>query len=221
MGGLLLENGDREQEYLGASLTFNKRLANRWMLRGNFTWSDWEWSKVPLSEREDLSVTLGGGDSEGDPVLQGSGTASGAKGAVFINSSWAYNLNALYQVAPDRPWGFNVAAAFNGREGYAMPYFTRIGVPANYQPQPFRLFIAGTDSPDEFRFDDVHTIDLRAEKELTFGDFGATLGIDVFNVTNENTVLQRQLRLGIGTTDHLTEHLSPRIVRLGVRLNFR
>src|SRR6185503_6376569 len=36
--GVELANGDNEQEYKGAALTFNKRLANRWMLRGNFTW---------------------------------------------------------------------------------------------------------------------------------------------------------------------------------------
>jgi hypothetical protein len=34
---------DREDEYQQASLIFNKRLANRWLLRGNFTWQDWEW----------------------------------------------------------------------------------------------------------------------------------------------------------------------------------
>jgi hypothetical protein len=68
-GGSFLENGDREQEYQGASLTFNKRLANRWMLRGNVTYADWEWSSVPDSEREDPTVSLGGGDIEGDPVL--------------------------------------------------------------------------------------------------------------------------------------------------------
>ena len=34
-----------EEEYLGASLTFNKRLANRWLLRGNVAWQDWEWGR--------------------------------------------------------------------------------------------------------------------------------------------------------------------------------
>ena len=74
---------------------------------------------------------------------------------------------------------------------------------------------------DEVRFDDIHTIDLRAEKELTFGDVGATIGLDVFNVTNESTVLQRRLQLGLTSSDYITEHLSPRIVRVGVRLNLR
>lgn len=33
-----------ENTYKGTSLTFNKRLANRWLLRGNFAWQDWEWN---------------------------------------------------------------------------------------------------------------------------------------------------------------------------------
>ncbi len=220
-GGTFLENGDREQEYQGASLVFNKRLANRWMLRGNFTWADWQWSSVPDSEREDLSISLGGGDIEGDPVLQGSGTGSGSKGAVYINSEWSYSVNGLYQVSPDRPWGFNFALNFQGRQGYPIPYFTRVNFPANYQPAPVRGFIAATPGPDDFRFDDIHTIDARVEKEFTFSDVGVTIGVDAFNLTNEATVMQRQHRLGLATTNHLLEHLSPRILRIGARLSFR
>lgn len=217
-GGQFLENGDREQEYQGVSVILNKRLANRWMLRGNFTLSDWEWSEVPDSEIENPTRTLGGGDREGDPVLQGSGTGSGAKGGVYINSEWSYSLNALYQVAPDRPWGFNVAASFQGREGYPLPFFGRTGFFGNMNG---RLFPAATTSPDEFRQDDIHTIDARIEKEFNFSDFGLTLGVDVFNLTNEATVLQRQHRLGLGTSGHVTEVLSPRLVRVGARLSFR
>ncbi len=41
---------------------------------------------------------------------------------MFINSTWSYSLNGLYQIAPDRPWGFNVAANLNGRQGYPLRY---------------------------------------------------------------------------------------------------
>jgi hypothetical protein len=81
--GFLMENGDREQDYLGASFTFNKRLANRWLLRGHVTWQDWEWS-VPGSEEEDPTHDIPG-NQDGDPVLLGSGTGSGAKGGIYIN----------------------------------------------------------------------------------------------------------------------------------------
>src|SRR6185436_13613032 len=187
-------NSDLEQDYKGASLTFNKRLANRWMLRGNFTWSDWSWNKVPDSEIEDQTAFLGGG-FEGEPVMQGSGTGSGSKGAVYINSEWSYSMNGLYQIAPDRPWGFNAALSLTGRQGYPLPYYERLTLPtANNQPTT-RAFIAATNRPDDFRLDDIRTVDARLEKEFTFSDFGLTLGVDCFNLFNEGTVLQRNHRL--------------------------
>jgi hypothetical protein len=217
--GSLLENGDLEQEYLGASLVFNKRLANRWMLRGNFSWSDWEWSSVPASELENPTDFLGGGEREGDPVLQGSGTGSGAKGGIYINSEWSYSVNGLYQIAPDRPWGFNVALNLNGRQGYPIPYFVRVLTGPNQQFAAYTLQL--TDSPDEFRLDDIHMVDARVEKEFTFSDFGFTLGVDVFNVFNESYILQRNHRIGQTTSDHVREISSPRVVRFGARLSFR
>ena len=217
--GTFLRNGDREQEYKGASLVFNKRLANRWMLRGNFTYSDWTWSKVPDSENEDPTLLLGGGVQEGDPVLQGSGTGSGAKGGIYINSKWSYSVSGLYQIAPERPWGFNFALNLNGREGYPVPYFRRVFLPANYNGASENVQV--TSSPDSFRLDDIHIVDARLEKEFTFSDFGLTLGADVFNVFNEGYVLQRNHRLGQTTSDFVREITSPRIIRFGARLSFR
>jgi carboxypeptidase family protein len=219
-GGGFLENGDREQEYRGASLVFNKRLANRWMLRGNFTLADWEWSSVPGSEAEDPTRTLGGGDREGDPVLQGSGTGSGSKGGIYINSEWSYSVNGMYQIAPDRPWGFNVATNLTGRQGYPIPYFRRRGgelARENFATTNIQV----TDETDEFRLDDIHMVDARVEKEFTFSDFGLTLGVDVFNVFNEAYILQRNHRLVQTTSDNVREITSPRIIRFGARLSFR
>ncbi|HWM91983.1 MAG TPA: TonB-dependent receptor [Thermoanaerobaculia bacterium] len=212
--GVFYENGDREQEFLGASLTFNKRLSNRWMVRGNVSWQDWTWN-VPDSELEDPTLFLGGGH-DGDPVLQGSGVGSGAKGGIYINSNWSYSMNGLYQVAPDRPWGFNLAANVTGREGYPIPYYRRVGR-AGF---PGQVSVQVTES-DEIRNEDIHVLDARVEKEFTFSDFGLTLGVDIFNALNENFVLQRRHQLALGASNNVTEILSPRIFRIGARLSFR
>jgi hypothetical protein len=218
-GGYYLYNSDREQEYKGASLVFNKRLANRWMLRGNVTWSDWTWSSVPASDITDPTPVLGGGTREGDAVLQGSGTGSGSKGGVYINSKWAYSVNGLYQIAPDHPWGFNVALNVTGREGYPVPYFVRVFLPGNENNAASNVQV--TERPDSFRLDDINIVDARVEKEFTFSDFGLTLGVDCFNVFNEAFVLQRQHRLNTGAADRVTEITSPRIFRIGARVSFR
>jgi len=171
-------------------------------------------------------VLLGGGaggvwgQREGDPVLQGSGTGSGSKGGIYINSKWSYSINGLYQIAPDRPWGFNVAANLNGREGYPLPYWRRRGG-TNARDNFALTSVAVTSDPDEFRLDDIHMIDARVEKEFSFSDFGLTLGIDVFNVMNEAYVLQRNHRMAQSTSDNVREVTSPRIFRLGARISFR
>jgi hypothetical protein len=218
-GGYYLYNSGKEQEYKGASLVFNKRLANRWMLRGNVTYSDWTWSKVPAGDVTDPNPPLGGGNREGDPVLQGSGTASGAKGGVYINSKWAYSVNGLYQIAPDHAWGFNVALNLTGRQGYPVPYYVRAQLPNNENGA--LVYVQSTDRPDTYRLDDINIVDARVEKEFTFSDFGLTLGVDCFNVFNEAFVLQRQHRLTTSAADRVTEITSPRIFRVGARVSFR
>ncbi|HKV11185.1 MAG TPA: TonB-dependent receptor [Thermoanaerobaculia bacterium] len=218
--GAYLTNGDREQEFTGASVTFNKRLANRWMLRGNVSWQDWQWN-IPSSENEDPTDTIGGGVVDGTDVLQGSGTASGAKGNIFINSNWSYSLNGLYQVAPDRPWGFNVGANLNGREGYPLRWSRRILRSTIVDAAGTGRDIPIDADPNEFRYDDIHVVDLRVEKEFRFSDIGLTLGVDVFNALNESYVLQRQSLLARANGNYVLEILSPRVFRVGARLNFR
>lgn len=225
-GGTFLENGDREQEYRGASLTFHKRVSHGWMLRGLLTWSDWSW-RVPESELEDPTRLLGGG-FDGEPVLQGSSTGVGSKAAVYVNSSWSYSVDALYQVAPARRWGFDLAVHARGRQGYPLPYYERLVLgDRNGIPGLTYVQVVGNDA---FRLDDIHLIDAGIDKELTFGDLGLTLAIDCFNVLNEGFVLQRnnRLRVGAGETDpqalasgFVTEVVGPRIFRVGLRVSFR
>ena len=90
------------------------------------------------------------------------------------------------------------------------------------------------DDPTQFRLDDVHLMDMRIEKELSFKDVGVTFGVDVFNVLNKSYVQQRQHRLAVAPSlttlglnpftpyaDYVTEVTSPRVIRLGVRFSLR
>jgi hypothetical protein len=224
--GFLLRNGDYQTTYKGASLTFNKRLSNRWMLRGNVTYSDWYYNKA--GNRPDPTVLLAGGVTDGnyvaqgDQVLQGSGNGSGAFGFVFVNSKWSFATNALYQVAPDRPWGFNVAGNLTGRQGYPDPYFLRVGG-ANGSAENVQVGAA-----DSNRLDKIIDFDARIEKEFTFQDFGLTLGVDCFNVFNQSFILQRRDRVfapgtpaATANAGYVFEVLSPRVFRFGARLSFK
>ncbi len=226
-GGTFLENSDSSQDYLGLSFTFNKRLSNRWMARGNFSWNDWKWN-VPSAEAANAPQNPVGGGNDGDRVVTCVGAGSGAKAGICISSQWSYSMSGMYQVAPEKAWGFNVAAALNGRQGYANNYFIRAGR-AGF-PGAGDVLTSATARPDDYKNDDVHVLDLRIEKEFKFDKVGLTIGADVFNALNTSTVLQRNLRLDYPTRsrnrdrsltgDHVQEVLSPRIFRLGAKITF-
>jgi hypothetical protein len=218
--GFLLKNGDREQDFRGVSLTLDKRLADRWMMHGNVSWQDWTWS-IPDRENQDPTDNIAGGIVNGSQVLQGSGTSSGAKGNVFINSKWSYSLNGMYQVAPSRPWGFNLAANLQGRQGYPIRYGQRIFRNTIADTPGLGIVVPVTSDADSFRYPNVHTLDFRVEKDFRLSELGLTVSADVFNALNESTVLQRQGVLGGNKGDYVQEILSPRVFRLGARVSFR
>jgi len=225
--GLYLHNGDYETTFKGASLTFNKRLSNRWMMRGNFSYNDWYYNKA--GDRPDPNIQEAGGITDGnyvrqgDVVLQGSGNGSGSKAWVYVNSKWSFAVNGLYQIAPDRPWGFNVAANVTGRQGYPVPLYDTVGLSTSTTGGTSQIQINKSDAN---RLDNIVDVDGRLEKEFTFQDFGLTLGVDCFNLFNQSFVLQRVARArssysltnGVG---FINETLSPRIFRFGARLSFK
>jgi hypothetical protein len=215
-GGNYLENTDRSIDYTGFNINFIKRLSNRWMLRGYYNYGDAEWN-VGGGYTANNDPTRGiSGQRNGDLyVVQAAG--SGAKANVFLQSTWQFNVNGMYQVAPDKPWGFNVAGNIFSREGTPLPYFTN---PRAADGQ--RISVRLTDAVDSIRTPDITTVDLRLEKEFAgTGNVGFTFSLDAFNLFDDTTVLQRERNMRLSSRDYLRETLSPKIYRLGVRMNFR
>jgi hypothetical protein len=139
-------------------------------------------------------------------------TGSGNKGDVWAASKYSFSLNALYQVAPDKPWGFNLGGSLTGREGFVSPPYAPTSGGRRVQLGPF----------DQFRNDDILMFDARIDKDFKFGDdSGVTLSIDGFNLLNEDYVLQRFRNVDGGDANQVKEVLSPRVFRLGVKLHFR
>jgi hypothetical protein len=214
-GGSYYENSARGRDYLGYSISFTKRLADRWMARGFYQYGKAE-CRVPESHYDHTSRQIGrAGCADGDLYMTRS-TGSG-KGERFLQSTWTYSLNGMYQVMPDRPWGFNVSANLTGREGSALPYYERARFPltgnGNVNISP---------DYDSLRLNDIQTVDLRVEKEIALnGPVNMTFGIDAFNITNEGTGLAYLLRNGPTNAGNLDDNISPRIFRMGVRLSWK
>lgn len=224
-GGNYFTNGDRELDYRGVTLSFNKRLANRWSMRGHLNWADWDWKLGPEFLRYDdptdtINDALGFSDGE-EAYFEASG---GNKADVLVGGQWSFNLNGLYQVAPDRPWGFNVGASVDGREGYVNPSFVRAGADL-----VGRRNVQLTADIEDFRHDDVIVFNSHLDKDFAFGETRLTLSLDGFNLTGEDVILQRQRNaFNTLTTSgdeevsyYPIEALSPRVFRLGATLRFR
>jgi hypothetical protein len=226
--GITLENRrDWKAIYDGVELTAQKRLSNRWMARARFTWND---SKQeggadscidPTNDRGGAGNTWGGGiglytigKCSGNTIsAPPAGAISGAKAEIFLNSSWQFNLAGLYQL----PAGFAISANLYGREGYPQVYFDREDPGDGLGP---RDVIIG--NIDDRRYDDILNLDAGIEKVLTLNPLQVTLSVNVFNVFNENPVLQRNGRVDVtgSAFNRLIEIQSPRVVRAGARISF-
>jgi hypothetical protein len=101
-GGQLFTNGDREWTYDGLTLNFTKRLSNQWMLRGYVQWGEAEWD-IPQSyfANNDPNVLLPANtngivaDASVDGALKVEQSTGGGKNDVWMQESWAYNVNGM------------------------------------------------------------------------------------------------------------------------------
>jgi hypothetical protein len=198
--------------YNGLEVSVNKRMSQRWMMRAAFAWNN------PREHYDDSPAVniLGNPTRYESSTLNDGGalaprSAGSGSGDVFVNGKWQVNVNGAY----DLGHGFEVAGNLFGRQGNPYPIF-----------QPAALGLDGTIrvlvSPeiDTFRFDDIWNLDLRGAKNFTYDRFNLQLVADLFNVMNANTELNRQRNITSSAFGRLTQNLSPRILRFGVRVGF-
>jgi hypothetical protein len=199
------------------------------MARGSFTYN-WNEQNVGSGGCVDPTNTVPGqGADVGNPqtgytaqscadgvVVGVRSTGSGDKGSVFLSSKWQFSMNAMYQL----PLGFNIAGSFYGRQGYPLNWWRRITGADGEQRD-----LAVSDLDDE-RYADVFELDGRIEKVVPITQSAnLTISADVFNITNEDTILQRFNRLNrsgltVGNTNDIKEIQAPRVWRFGLRLAF-
>lgn len=211
--------------YMGVNLRFTKRLSNKWMLLGSFTFQDQKnyWGDTwPLNQTDQWS--------EDGKLFGYSLGASSGKYAMRTFSKWMVKAQGLYQL----PYDFNVSFTFNARQGHIVDEY---------------VYIRDYDSPNsadtgeninlrprgENRLPTFWNMNLRIEKVLRVGDLGKIyLMIDAFNVFN-SSILNRRRDINTGTlyvsrdpqtisvssrSGEPNEILNPRVFRFGLRFQF-
>jgi hypothetical protein len=200
---------DYDQTFDGVDFTITKRLSNRWMLRGWFSYNDHKQQVGPNGCVDPTNVQS---FTYGQLCRTDNLVAPGGRGTVFLNSKWQFNVNGMYQL----PWNFNFALNFLGRQGYPLNYFRRVnnagdGIGRNVEVLP----------TNAVRYDNVYELDIRIEKVIPIFNTGSlAIAADIFNVANSATVLQRYNRLRRPETNQIRETQSPRVVRFGARVSF-
>ncbi len=210
-GGTLLTNGDREQQLLGATLAWHQRLARRWTARGQLSLQSWTWKLGPLYKHyADPSAVLIDGAYNGQPVA---GQALPGGLPVYPVSPWSFELISTVEL----PGELNATVVVSGREGLPLAWYRTVARPA---AGPVDLRLAGR--VDEYRTDDLVSCGARLDKELNLGgDLAATLSFEALNLLASGQVLRRETNLGVTRADYVDEVVAPRLLRLGLRLEFR
>lgn len=128
-----------------------------------------------------------------------------------INGKWQVNTNGAYQL----PLDFELAGNLFGRQGNPYPIFQAAALGRDGSQR-----VLVSPELDTFRFDDLWNLDLRLTKYVRVRGVRLQVNGDLFNVFNANTELNRQRNIGSGSFGRLTQNLSPRIFRIGVRVGF-
>jgi hypothetical protein len=211
-GGTLLVNGDRRQRLLGATLEWRQRLARRWTALGHLVWQDWTWQIGPNYRRyADPTPALVDGNYNGQPVAGQSPLPGGRP--LYLSSQWSFDLSAAVQL----PGALSAAVAINGRQGFPLAYYRTV---ARNNAGPVDLQLTGR--VDAFRSDDLVSCDARLDKDIAAGsDVAVALSLEGLNLLTSGQVLRRETNLGVGRANYVDQVITPRLLRLGLKLQFR
>jgi hypothetical protein len=217
---------DQSNVYIGFNIRATKRLSNKWMAMGSFTWQDQKnyWgAEYPLNPTNQWAT-------DGKLYAYSLGGSSGKYGMRTF-SRWMLKIQGLYQL----PYDFNVSMTFNAREGHIVDEYVTISDANSPNPEDQGGDILLRPYGDN-RLPTFWNLNLRLEKILRVGDIGRIyLMIDAFNVFN-TSILNRKRDINTGTiyTDTATpytfvaetrsgepnEVLNPRVFRFGLRFQF-
>lgn len=187
--------------YHGVDLMFDRRFDGRWLFRGSLTLQDNYGRVAEYRHRNDNEIF--------------------PYGAAGFDAKTLVRLQASYAL----PWDINTALSFRhsgGLNSFASSVQSlasmarEVQVPDRTTNQLYRIRV---EENGEYRQKAVNALDLRFSK--TFRLRGARFEgmVDVFNVLNANNVLAAGTFTG-STFDRPTVVLTPRVARLGVKIEF-
>jgi len=201
---------DYNNKYIGLELTFKKRLtaSSRWMVNGSFTFQRW---------RQYYTSPYGYGLNY-DPTGHENPDNLHNTPESYMSPRWQVKLGFAVQL----PFKFNLAGSFFGREGFIrddhwVDYSNWIqGL--DIRPGTNGYMRSGRRGED--RYPNLFMVNLKLERAIKIDFARLIFSVDLFNVFNTNAVQSVEENSGRATYGDMRTIVSPRVFRLGVRLDF-
>ena len=190
----------------------------RWMANASFAFNDaiayWD-SSAAYQDPTNIANLNGRAYA---PESGGSGLDS-----VFTNAKWLLKANGMYSL----PLRINVAGNLQWRQGYPFPQAIQITNRGNGLGNEEVL----VDPMGSERLPNVTVLDFRVDRPFQLAGVRFIPSIDIFNLTNSNTVQSRRRIVytynnatGVGSVpsnaNNVSSIISPRVIRFGIRVNW-
>jgi hypothetical protein len=207
--------------YNGFEVTGRKRMSNHWLMNTSFSFNSavYNYNEFPGGNNQ-TSGTSGSTPLTEDPTNRAARnggqydylTSGSGIGNVYVNAKWLFKVSGLYQL----PWDFNVSAFYNARQGYPFERGVLSPSRANGGNTVFILL----DPVGESRLPNYQNLDFHVDRRFRFGTASVLPSLDVFNVTNGNTIQAIRGTQNAANANQIQAILAPRVVRFGVRVNW-
>jgi hypothetical protein len=212
---------DRYRDYNGFEFALNKRYSDRWMANASFAFNNAidHWASAAAFEDPTNIANLTGAVFA--PESGGSGIDN-----IFNNAEWLFKASGMYTLPW---WDIGLASGMQFNQGYPFPQQIAITSRGN-QVADTQVYMA---SLGDVRHDNVFVMDFKVDKAFTFGTLRLIPSMEVFNLSNTNTILARRrtqysynATSGVGSSsatlppNQISGIPAPRVIRFGVRVNW-
>jgi hypothetical protein len=201
---------DYYRDFNGVELVLRRRLQNRWAATASYAYNNAvdNWASPNAYEDPTCIASQCVPSQQYAPESGGSGIDN-----VFTNAKWLVKVSGMYTLPL---WDIGVSGFYNVRQGYPFPQAIRTPSRAN------RAGIADVllAPMGETRLPNLYTLDFRVDKTFSVGPMRIVPSIDMFNLTNVNTVLARRRLQNASNANLISGIVAPRVIRFGVRVTW-
>jgi hypothetical protein len=205
----------------GVEVTGRKRMSSHWLMNASFSYNSAVYNYNEFTGSNNMSSGTAGAvplteDPTNRAVRDGNQydflTSGSGIGNVFVNAKWLFKLSGLYEL----PFAINVSAFYNARQGYP---FER-GILSPSRANGGNTVFVVMDPVGENRLPNYQNLDFHVERPVRLQSIRLIPSLDVFNVTNGNTIQAIRGTQNAANANQIQAILAPRVVRFGLRFNW-